>query len=208
MNSLQIHRLPVFTNEVFSFQLPNFEKWEQQIKQIVLVEDNKKIHNYSSEPEEQCNVMAKRTAWNSHNRYPVLDLLCNEIKTFLNSFIQNENYDIPELQVEECWINWYGKNNYAQPHSHGSRLSVVFFVDVENTDAKFFFHADNHFVLVKKNETENNFSNIKHVNVKNGTVIFFDGSIRHSVSQNNTNSQRITVAINFIPVYTEKRNEY
>jgi len=205
---LQINRLPIFTTEVFSFQLPNFKEWQKQIKQIVLVEDNKQIHNFSTTPEEECNVMAKRTAWNSHDRYPVLNLLCNEIKTFLNSFIENENYDVPELYAHECWINWYTKNNYAQPHEHGSCLSVVFFVDVEDTDAKFFFHSDNNFVLVKKKETKTNFNNVKHVKVKDGTVLFFDGSVRHSVSQNNTDNKRITVAINFNVKYEKNRNEY
>ena len=44
MKPIQISRLPIFTTEVFSFELPNFEEWEKQIKQIVLVEDNKQIH--------------------------------------------------------------------------------------------------------------------------------------------------------------------
>ena len=37
---VKINRLPIFTSEVFSFELPNFEEWQKQIKQIVMVEDN------------------------------------------------------------------------------------------------------------------------------------------------------------------------
>lgn len=197
MKPVQINRLPIFTNEIFSFELPNFKEWEKQIKQIVLVEDNKQIHNFSSTPKEKCNVMGSRTAWNSHQRYSSLKILCNEIEGYLHSFIKNEDYDIPKLVVHNCWINWYDKNNYAQPHTHGAVLSVVVFIDVEDTDAKFFFHADNNLVLIKKKEDSTNFSDVKYIQVKNGTVIFFDGSIRHSVSQNTTDKKRITVALNY-----------
>ena len=201
MKPIQISRLPIFTTEVFSFELPNFEEWEKQIKQIVLVEDNKQIHNISSTPEEKCNIVGSRTAWNSHQRYPSLKILCDEIEGYLCSFIKNEGYDIPKLVIHNCWINWYDKDNYAHPHTHGSVLSVVLFVNVEDSDAKFFFHADNNLVLTKQEELKTNFSNVKHVKVKNGTIIFFDGSIRHSVSQNTTNKKRITVALNYAVDY-------
>ena len=208
MAPFNINRLPVFTQEVFYFTLPNFEEWQKQIKQIVLVEENKDIHKHDTSPEKACNIMAKRTAWNSHQRYPVLKFLCDEIEKFLKIFIENENYDIPSMRVQNCWINWYGKDNYAQPHHHKGYLSVVVFVDVENTDAKFFFHGDNNFVLTKKEDTKTNFNNIKSIEVKNGTVLFFDGSLHHSVSQNTTDKKRITVAINYVPEYFEDRNEY
>ena len=201
MKPIKISRLPIFTTEVFSFELPNFEEWEKQIKQIVLVEDNKQIHNISSTPEEKCNIVGSRTAWNSHQRYPSLKFLCDEIEGYLCSFIKNEGYDIPKLVIHNCWINWYDKDNYAQPHTHGAVLSVVLFVNVEDSDAKFFFHADNNLVLTKQEELKTNFSNVKHVKVKNGTIIFFDGSIRHSVSQNTTNKKRITVALNYAVDY-------
>ncbi len=72
----------------------------------------------------------------------------------------------------------------------------------------FFFHGDNNFVLTKKEDTKTNFNNIKSIEVKNGTVLFFDGSLHHSVSQNTTDKKRITVAINYVPEYFEDRNEY
>ena len=202
---MQINKIPVFTSEVFTFELPNFNVWKKQIKQIVLVENNKDIHGQDTSPKNQCNVMAKRTACNSHLRYNSLNLLCEEIKNYLCKFVENEGYDIPSLEVENCWINWYNKDNYSQPHNHGSCLSVVIFVDVENTDAKFFFHANNNFVLVKKNEAESNYNNVKQLTAKDGTVIFFDGSLQHSVSANKSTNTRITVAINYDVDYKEER---
>ena len=208
MAHFNINRLPLFTQEVFHFTLPNFEEWKKHINQIVLVEENKNIHKHDTSPEKKCNVMAKRTAWNSHQRYPVLNMLCNEIKEHLKKFIEEENYDVPELETADCWINWYKKNQYAQLHQHGKCLYVVLFVDVEKSNSKFFFHANNYVVFVKKNETHSNFSNVVELNAKDGTVLFFDGSIPHSVSSNITNNNRITVALNFKLSYIEKRERY
>jgi len=201
---LKVTKIPIFTEEVYAFNLPNFKFYQEQIKQIVLVEEN----GLDTSPELECNVKARRTAWNSHLRYPALNNLSFEIKKYLESFIESEGYDIPELKIQDCWINWYKKNQFAQPHKHNSVLSVVLFVDVQDTDAKFFFHADKRVTLVKKNEIKTNFNSIKNVNAKNGTVLFFDGMISHSVSPNVTNKNRITVAFNYAPVYLEDRSDY
>ena len=205
---IDINKVPIFTQEVFHFTLPNFEEWKKQIKQIILVEENKNIHKHDTLPKEACNVMAKRTAWNSHQRYPALDILCNEIKKHLKEFIKKENYDVPSLEIADCWINWYKKNQYAQPHKHGSALSVVLFVDVEKSNSKFFFHSNSNFVLVKEEDAHTNFSNIKELTVKDGTVLIFDGSVSHSVSSNLTDNTRVTVAMNFKADYKKNRNEY
>lgn len=205
---VDIIKVPIFTQEVFHFTLPNFEEWKKHIYQIVLVEDNKNIHGYETAPEEECNVRAKRTSWNSHQRYSILNDLCKEIASHLKNFIEKEGYDIPELIIKDCWINWYGKNQYAQPHTHGHNLSVVLFVDVEKSNGKFFAYSDNTAVLVKKNETRTNFSNTIQIDAKDGTVLFFDGSIPHSVSPNTTDNKRVTVAVNFQVIYEQERNEY
>ena len=84
-----IERLPIFTHEVFHFQLPDFDSWKKKIEQIILVEENKNIHGQSTVPDDQCNVVGKRTAWNSHLRYNSLNLLCEEIKNYLCKFVEN-----------------------------------------------------------------------------------------------------------------------
>ena len=125
MENCQINKLPIFTQEIFYFELPNFNEWKEQINQIILVEDNKQIHNHNTAPEENCNVMAKRTAWNSHERYSSLNLICEEIEKNIKIFVDKEGYDIPNLKVIDCWLNWYKQNQYAQPHKHGNALSAV-----------------------------------------------------------------------------------
>ena len=128
----KISKHTIFTEEVCSFTLPNFDFYKDKIKQIIKVEEN----IASSAPEKKCNVIAQRT---------------------------------------------------------------------EDTDAKFIFNSNRRTVLQKKDDKATNFSNLKFLTPKNGTVIFFDGSVMHSVSPNKSNKTRITAAFNFRPQYLENR---
>jgi hypothetical protein len=205
---MKIDRLELFTDEAFYFSMPNFDVWKQHIENIILIEENNSKFNLDTTPEEECNVKASRTAWNSHERYPAINNLCEEIKKILKKFIEEEGYDIPSLHTDECWINWYTKNQHAVPHSHKPFLAVVLFVDVEESSADFLFHSSKNFVLSKIKDNEILRTNtLKKINVKNGTVVFFDGAIPHSVSSNLSDKRRITLAMNLRPQYSLKRDE-
>ena len=47
-----IDKTTVFTKEVYSFTMPNHEKWSKKIKDIILVENNKELHGHTTIPEE------------------------------------------------------------------------------------------------------------------------------------------------------------
>ena len=197
----KINKHTLFIEEVYSFTLPNFNFYKDKIKQIIRVEENIQ----STAPDKQCNVVAQRTSWNSHQRYPIMYDLSQEISQIINQFIQLEGYDIPNLEIQDCWINWYKKDEYANPHDHGSVLSSVLFVDVKDTDANFIFNSDKRAVFQKKDDTSTNFNNLKILTPKDGTVIFFDGSVMHSVSANQSNKERVTAAFNYRPEYLANR---
>ena len=67
-------------------------------------------------------------------------------------FFTWEGFDIPNINVFDCWINWYGKNEFAVPHHHGLNIAFVYFVDVEDTDASFLFHNRTSMSFKKKQE--------------------------------------------------------
>ena len=205
---IQVTKTPIFTQEIFSFTLPNFKTYKKQIQQIVLVEDNKSIHKIDTSPESECNVKAKRTAWNSNQKYESLNNLCEDIAFYIEEFISKEGYDIPEIKTQHCWINWYGKGQNALPHYHLGHLSAVLFVDAEDTNASFYCHGNGNLVLHKKTDVQTNFNNIVKIKAKDGTVLFFDGGVMHSVSPNLSNKKRITFAVNYLAKYSNARNEY
>jgi uncharacterized protein (TIGR02466 family) len=206
---IDIQTIEIFSDEVFHFKMSNHENWLEQIKQIVKVEDNS-IHNFNTEPNDECNVKAKRTAWDSHLRYPAVANLTKELQKIISHLIESQNYDAPKIKVLDAWINWYKKNNFAVPHAHlPGHLSIVYFLDVEKSNAQFMFHKQSSFNLIKKDDKNNSFTNFaKIINVKNGDVLMFPTSTMHSVSANLTDNLRITYASNMSVSYETERNKY
>jgi len=192
-----INKHPLFTEEVYSFKMPNHDFWKKEINTIINIESNS-VHNLSSKPpQKETNIRATRTAWDSHLRYPSLKNLSQEINNILKMFVETEGFDIPNINVFDCWINWYGKNEFAVPHHHGLNIAFVYFVDVEDTDASFLFHNRTSMSFKKKQENGEYRNDIKKIKPKNGTCLFFSGSLLHSVSPNLSNKIRKTLAMNF-----------
>ena len=206
--NLEIIKHNIFIDEAWSFTMPNHEKWRKEIKDIILVENNKEIHKHTTIPEKDCNVKAKRTAWDSHYRYPSIRSLTEELANIMEDWIKKENFDAPCLRVQDFWINWYEKNDPAVPHEHGTHLSLVYFVEVEDSGAEFLFHKVDRFALIRKENNETFRNNLRSVKVKNGTVLMFNGSSMHSVTPNLSNLTRITFAANYEVSYEEKREDY
>ena len=206
--NLEIIKHNIFIEEAWSFIMPNHEKWRKEIKDIILVENNKEIHKHTTIPEEDCNVKARRTAWDSHFRYPQIRSLTDELSNIIEDWIKKENFEAPKIIVKDCWINWYEKNDHAVPHDHGVHLSLVYFVDVEDSEADFLFIKSGRYELIRKEKNETFHNNIKSVKVKNGTVLMFSGDLTHSVTPNLSNNTRITFAANYGVNYKEKRGDY
>ena len=89
------------------------------------------------------------------------------------------------------------------PHFHGVHLSLVYFVDVEDSKADFFFLREDTYELIRKENNETFHNNMKSVKVKNGTVLVFNGNLVHGVSSNLSNNTRITFAVNYVVNYSD-----
>jgi len=191
----------IFVEEAWSFTMPDHEKWRKEIKDIILVENNKEIHKHTTIPRGDCNVKARRTAWDSHYRYPSIRSLTSELSNIIKEWIKQENFDAPAIEIKDCWINWYGKNNHTVPHFHGVHLSLVYFVDVEDSKADFLFIREDRYELIRKENNETFHNSMKYVKVKNGTVLMFNGALMHTVTPNLSNNTRITFAANYVVDY-------
>ena len=205
---IEITKLPIFVEEVNFFTMPNHEYWKEQILNIVKVEENNNIHKFTTQPDEECNVKANRTAWDSPLRYPAMTELTEKILDIIHLSVTQDGYDAPSLIAEEAWINWYKKKEFAVPHYHGTHMAGVYFVDTEETFSNFIFTKNDHFRLTKK-ENEKTITNIsKQINIKDGTVIFFNGNLWHAVSANLSERLRITYASNVkVGYYKERDNK-
>ena len=208
MIEIDITKTPLFTDEVSFFTMPNHDHWKEQIHNIIKVEDNKNIHKYTTIPNKEDSVKASRTAWDSHLRYSAIGTLTDKIVEIIHSSVRQDGYDAPLLRIEDAWINWYKKDQFALPHIHASHISVVYFVDTENSSSDFIFTQKDHYRLLKKEGDKTITNTHKQMNIKDGTVIFFNGNMWHSVSPNLSNKTRITFATNLIAEYHGERKEY
>ena len=207
---INIEKHTIFTEDIYSFVMPAHEDWSEKIKNIITVEDNKEIHQHTTIPKEACkwaltpqellreqldSVMGKRTAWDSHLRYPILQSLIKELVKIIQIFIEKENFDAPILVLQECWINWLKKNDHVLPHIHPRHLVLVYAVDVEETGADLLWIKSDSYQLANKGEKIRN--DIKSLKIKNGSVVMFNGNLLHAVTPNLSNKTRVTFIANF-----------
>ena len=69
MQHVNVDKQEVFTDYVWSFMMPDHDYWKKEIENIVLIEKNKSLHNFSTENLEDKPVQAHKTAWDSHLKW-------------------------------------------------------------------------------------------------------------------------------------------
>jgi len=193
----------LFTEKLWSFQMPDHEHWKTQISNIMLVEKNKDKHKYSTQPLEECNVKAPRTSWDSHAQYPAVNHISNIImKTFLPEIWKTEKFKVPGVCIESSWINFYTKNHYAVAHHHRPSIySIVYFVKVPKNSCKFLVYNEKRILESELDENKYELT----VDAVEGTVIVFHGNVVHSVTPNQSDETRITLAANYHVHYPKER---
>ena len=190
-----INKHNLFTQKCWSFTLPRHEEYKRLINQIILAD--KTDPNFNVESKEQTNVYAWKSDWRSHLHFPVLGDLCKEIKPFFSQIIKEEKIkNTSEIEVDDCWINKYKKNDFAVPHQHPPGCwSAVYFMKIPK-DSKAVFRVHNPLGVTYNSELSENFA-IREINVKEGSVLMMSGAIRHEVTPNTSEEERVTVPMNF-----------
>jgi len=111
-----------------------------------------------------------------------------------------------DLEYQNSWININGPGSYNARHMHaGSIYSGVYYVKVPEGDCgKLIFHRndDAEYYLNSLPPRDDDFANVyKYINhpapPSEGTLLLFPSWLHHSVSQNNTDEDRISVSFNF-----------
>jgi uncharacterized protein (TIGR02466 family) len=204
MTQINIKKDAVFTEYVWSCEMPDHEHWKKQLKQIALVEEAE-YTKFSTRPGYPCNVKALRTSWNSHLKFPAINNICNIIcNDLLVPLLKYEELEAQHVKIMDSWLNIYKQDNYTDVHAHPpSFLSFVYFVKLPKKDCKFYFHNNDFVKFTKKDKTR---ADIKEYNAKEGMVLFFNGSTYHSVSKSETNEKRLTLAGNTYPIYKDSQS--
>ena len=179
--------------------------WECPVEGI----DNKSIAEYCYKvKEEKPGVdISNRGGWHSGELItPIpsaLEQLFNELTVFVND-VPQRYMGTSDLVLGNWWININGKYDYNEQHDHqNSVLSGTYYVQVpeENMGDLVLHRGDNaEFFLTSKVEKQPTMANAMAVPcpVKESMFYLFPSWVKHSVERNNTDSERISIAFNFV----------
>ena len=179
--------------------------WECPVEGI----DNKSIAEYCYKVKEEkpgVNI-SNRGGWHSGELItpipPALEQLFNELTVFVND-VPQRYMGTSNLILGNWWININGKYDYNEQHDHqNSVLSGTYYVQVpeENMGDLMLHRGDNaEFFLTSKVEREQTMANSMSIPcpVKESMFYLFPSWVKHSVERNNTDSERISIAFNFV----------
>ena len=136
-----------------------------------------------------------------------------ELKEFIDKCIKYYVKEIcgsnHEVEITQSWVNFL-KRYYGHPiHTHAnSYLSGVFYLDVDDEQGSpiEFERSDNYFPLKLGDEGFNNPNHhYKHIfpkmvcSAKNGHLLLFPSTLKHSVSINELTDARVSLSFNTFP---------
>jgi uncharacterized protein (TIGR02466 family) len=179
--------------------------WECPVEDI----DNKSIaeYCYKVKNEKPGVNISNRGGWHSGELItpipPALDQLFNDLTIFVND-VPQRYMGTSNLVLGNWWININGKYDYNESHDHqNSVLSGTYYVQVpeENMGDLVLHRGDNaEFFLTSKVERKQTMANAMTIPcpVKESMFYLFPSWVKHSVERNNTDSERISIAFNFV----------
>jgi uncharacterized protein (TIGR02466 family) len=171
--------------------------------------DNKAIENYCLKVRDEkpgVNI-SNKGGWHSGELLsPIpsdMEQLFNDLTIFVND-VAARYTGTSELKLGNWWININGKHDYNTPHDHqNSVLSGVYYVSVPETNmGDLILHrGDNaEFFLTSKVNREQTMANALSIvcPVEESKFYLFPSWVKHSVDRNDSDSERISIAFNFV----------
>lgn len=129
--------------------------------------------------------------------------LFNDMTVFAND-VCARHIGVNNLEIGNFWININSKHDYNLLHDHqNSILSGVYYVSVPDNNmgdlvlhrgdnSEYFLHS-----RIKKEQTMANATQVQKP-AKESTFYLFPSWVKHHVERNESDSQRISIAFNFI----------
>lgn len=178
--------------------------WEAMIQNV----DNQAIKQYALGLRDKypgANI-SNRGGWHSKELDlplpPSLDELINDLTAFINDFCA-QTTGINDLILGNWWININGKYNYNAEHDHqNALLSAVYYVEVlDNNTGNLVLHREDssRYYLGKYKGLNVPFTQQSYVTSPTcNKLVIFPAWTKHSVEMNNSDTERISIAFNFV----------
>jgi uncharacterized protein (TIGR02466 family) len=150
--------------------------------------------------------ISNRGGWHSKELDTPLPIELNNLiqdsTLFINQYC-NSVTGIRDLILGNWWININGPNNYNLVHDHqNALLSVVYYVKVDAPNTgELVIHRDDpsRYYLGKYRKDNTHFSQQSYtIEPKTNKLVIFPAWVKHSVEMNKSNTERISIAFNFV----------
>ena len=186
VHSIRVREWKIVKNEVLSYI-----KSERRKDKIGVVKSNQ--HGWQSEP--------KYASFD----YILLDIVKNEV---CNNYLSGSRISKENVGMNICnlWININPKGAYNQRHVHPqSDMSGVWWIDIPKDSGKLWFHSPHEYdnfaemesyseAFKEKTETYPLYYMIP----EDGMISLFSSNLHHSVDENKSNQERISISFNII----------
>ena len=176
---------------------------------IIDIPNIDELVQYALDERESSEGVRKSNAggWQSFDDYhgkenPISNVIHSHLKPFFN------NRDIFDqkstMKMNSMWININGPGNYNHSHNHpGCDLSGVLWLKVPENSGNIVFESPQSFTQARlieaysqKFKDETLMYDWFYVQPQVGLIVLFPSHVTHSVTQNNSNEDRISVAFN------------
>jgi len=177
--------------------------WKLKIEGI----DNKSIaeYIYGVESKSPGVYISNRGGWHSSDLEGPYPSAINDLFSLLQEYVVTECSkitNIDDLEIGNFWFNINRKGDYNISHDHQKCiLSAVYYIQVqeENTGNLIIERSDNSQFFLGKYRNKSKFSSLNlSINPEESYCYIFPAWTKHSVDRNESNTDRISLALNFV----------
>jgi len=118
------------------------------------------------------------------------------VRKHLSNYLKSVDSEILDFDIDVAWVNKTPKGMNIQTHNHRDvDISCVYYVQTNGDDGDLVLYSPNPALDTSRWIGKGSQVRIK---PKEGQLIFFPSWLLHSTTLNNTNNERISVAIDFM----------
>lgn len=116
----------------------------------------------------------------------------------VESYVNSINYQGPKLELEESWFNFSSKGGFQYDHTHaGNRVSGTYYYATNTEDGAIRFSNPNLHMHFNGFPADGSYGESVSYTPKVGRLLLFPSWLTHRVNVNDTNNDRISIAVNF-----------
>lgn len=124
----------------------------------------------------------------------------NELRKHVLEFVKTIEafpYEIPNFEIPHSWMTLTVKGQSSHLHAHGSAdISGAYYYKTNEQDGEIFFKSPCRLLMDRSIVFTNESQKKVFYKPKIGQLLLFPGYLEHAVTQNTTDSERVSISFN------------